>query len=50
MAGTLLIKEYLLKQNNQAKQKHTQKKTPQESREFTSKIINKSAEYIHINL
>lgn len=50
MAGALLIKEYLLKQNNQTKQKHTHKKTLQESREYTSKIINKSAEYIRINL
>lgn len=50
MAGTLLIKEYLLKQNNQTKQKHTHEKHPQEFREYTSKIINKSAEYIRINL
>lgn len=49
MAGTKLIKEYLLKQNNQTKQKHTYKKK-KSSREFTSQILNKQAEHININL
>lgn len=46
MAGTKLIKEYLLKQNNQTKQKHTHtKKTLQGIHIPNSKQISRTYSY-----